>query len=176
MVFFLEFGARSKFVEVLAVVAAFKELNRSIPREKSGEGNRVVFPFGFLCGAHITGRKERICAIHFGKQVCNRFQGVMRATDSIRHIKRKHVLGAEADVFASNLQRLLQVGSKGGFHPKILAIHSGVDDESDVLHVDPVVVAEPLRDTFERLEQRFFPNGFGLKRNDAYQSSTPSGR
>ena len=100
----------------------------------------------------------------------------MGTADSVRYVKRKHVLGVGADVFASNLQRLLQVGSKGRFHPKILAIHSGVDDESDVLHVDSVVVAELLRDAFEGLEQCFFPNGFGLIRNDAYQSSTPSGR
>ena len=73
-----------------------------------------MFPFGFLCGAHITGREERIGAIHFGKQVGNRFKCVVGTTDSVRHIKRKHVLGVEADVFASNLQRLLQVGSKAG--------------------------------------------------------------
>ena len=176
MAFFLEFGARSKFVEVLAVIVAFNELDRSVPRENSGEGDRVVFPFGFLCRAHISGREERIRAIHVGKQVGDCFQCMMRTTDSVRHVKRKHVLGVEADVFASNLQRLLQVGSKGGFHPKILAIHSGVNDESDVLHVDAVVVAEPLRDTSERLEQRFFLDGFGLKTDDAYQSSTPSGR
>ena len=176
MVFFLEFGARSKFVEVLAVIAAFKELDWSVPRENSSKGNRVVFPFGFLCWSHITGREERIRAIHFGKQVANRFHGVMGTTDSVRHVKRKHVLGVGADVFASNLQRLLQVGSKGGFHPKILTIHSGVDDESDVLHVDPVVVAELLRDARQGFEQRFFLDVLGAECNDTYQSSTPSGR
>ena len=176
MVFFLEFGARSKLVEVLAVIAALKQLDRPVPGEKSSKGKRVVFPFGFLCWAHITGRKERIGAIHVGKQVGNRFQGVMGTTDSVRHVKRKHVLGVGADVFASNLQRLLQVGSKGGFHPKILAIHPGVNDESDALHVDAVFVAELLRDAREGFEQRFFLDVLGAECNDAYQSSTSSGR
>ena len=68
------------------------------------------------------------------------------------------------------------MGSKGGLHSKILAVHPSVDDESDVLHVDAVVLAEFLRDASEGLEQRFFPDGFGLKSDNAYQFSTPSGR
>ena len=132
-----------------------------------------MFPFGFLCWSHITGREERIRAIHFGKQVGNGFQCMMRATDSVENVKGKNVTSGRSNVLASDVERLLQMGGEGRFHAEILAIHPRVDDQADVVHVNSTLLAEIYGQTLEGFHQRFFLDVLGPECNDAYQSSTP---
>ena len=80
-----------------------------------------------------------------------------------------------SDVLTSDVERLLQMGGKGRFRPEILAVHPRVDDQADVVDVNPTLLAEFHGQALKRLHQGFLLDVLGPECDDAYQSSTPWG-